>query len=367
MSDLPSPYLRARELLTNPRLLALASVLAFSVLLIVFLGKPLSPFFIALVIAYFLEGGVRRVRLYKDHRPLAVTVVYLLFLLAYVMALLGPLQLAARQALQLGRNAPAILEKLHRVALSWPAYLEGLVPLDRQEQLTALLAEKVRDAGEALIARSLAAIPEATTWAVYAFLVPLIVFFLLKDKERLLRGFMRLMPRERELVDRVWLEVEGKIANYVHGKVWEILIVGTVTAVVFFLLDFRYPAMLGLVSGLSVLIPFVGAIAVAVPVLVLGYAQWGAGPELGWLMLAYAVIQGVDGNILVPLIFSEAVKLHPLLILLGVVVFGSLWGFWGVFFAIPLATLAKSLLEVVLELRAQQESAAEGENPGVGR
>ena len=364
MSDLPSPYQRAHELLTNPRLLALVSVLAFSVLLIVFLGQPLLPFFIALVIAYFLEGGVRWVMRYKEHRPLAVTAVYLLFLLVYVMALLGPLQLAARQAMQLGRNAPAILEKLHEVALSWSAYLEGLVPPGRQEQLTALLAEKVRGAGEALLARSLAAIPEATTWAVYVFLVPLIVFFLLKDKERLLRGFMRLMPRERELVDRVWLEVQGKIANYVRGKIWEILIVGTVTTLVFFLLDFRYPAMLGMISGLSVLIPFVGAIAVALPVLVLGYAQWGAGAELGWLMLAYTVIQLVDGNILVPLIFSEAVKLHPLLILLGVVVFGSLWGFWGVFFAIPLATLAKSLLEVVLELRAQQRSAAGGESPG---
>ena len=63
-----------------------------------------------------------------------------------------------------------------------------------------------------------------------------------------------------------------------------------------------------------------------------------------YLMLAYGIIQGLDGNVLVPLLFSEAVKMHPVVIVLAVLVFGGLWGFWGVFFAIPLATLVKAIL-----------------------
>jgi putative permease len=144
--------------------------------------------------------------------------------------------------------------------------------------------------------------------------------------------------------------VEVKIGNYVRGKVWELLIVGSVTAGVFFLLGFAYAAIMGLFAGLSVLIPFVGAIGVAVPVLVLGYVQWGATADLAWLIGAYVAIQVVDGNILAPLIFSEAVKLHPIYILLGVVVFGSLFGFWGVFFAIPLATVAAATCNALLEM-----------------
>jgi putative permease len=77
------------------------------------------------------------------------------------------------------------------------------------------------------------------------------------------------------------------------------------------------------------------------------------GPDLAWLMGAYVVIQVLDGNVLAPLIFSEAVQLHPVFILLGVVVFGSLFGFWGVFFAIPLATLAKATVNALLELYDQ--------------
>lgn len=92
------------------------------------------------------------------------------------------------------------------------------------------------------------------------------------------------------------------------------------------------------------IIPYIGAVAVTFPVAFAGYGQWGWGPDFAWFMVAYAVIQGLDGNLLVPLLFSEAVNLHPVAIILAVLVFGGLWGFWGVFFAIPLATLVKALL-----------------------
>jgi len=61
-------------------------------------------------------------------------------------------------------------------------------------------------------------------------------------------------------------------------------------------------------------------------------------------MIAYGIIQALDGNLLVPLLFSEAVNLHPVTIIIAVILFGGLWGFWGVFFAIPLATLVKAIL-----------------------
>ena len=63
-------------------------------------------------------------------------------------------------------------------------------------------------------------------------------------------------------------------------------------------------------------------------------------------MISYFVIQFLDGNVLVPILFSEAVNLHPIAIIVAILVFGGLWGFWGVFFAIPLATLVKALINV---------------------
>jgi putative permease len=62
------------------------------------------------------------------------------------------------------------------------------------------------------------------------------------------------------------------------------------------------------------------------------------------LFAVYVVIQGLDGNVLVPLLFSEAVNLHPVAIILAILFFGGIWGLWGVFFAIPLATLIKAII-----------------------
>ena len=96
--------------------------------------------------------------------------------------------------------------------------------------------------------------------------------------------------------------------------------------------------------GLSVVLPYIGAVVVTLPVLLIGFFQWGFGTELAILTVVYLVIQALDGNVLVPVLFSEAVKLHPVAIILSILVFGGLWGVWGVFFAIPLATLVKAII-----------------------
>ena len=97
--------------------------------------------------------------------------------------------------------------------------------------------------------------------------------------------------------------------------------------------------------GVSVLIPYIGAAVVTIPIAFVAFFQWGWGWEFGQVMIAYAIIQALDGNVLVPLLFSEALNLHPVAIIVAILVFGGLWGFWGVFFAIPLATLVQAVLK----------------------
>ena len=142
----------------------------------------------------------------------------------------------------------------------------------------------------------------------------------------------------------VWREVDAQIGNYVRGKVLEILIVWIVTYVVFELLDLQFAMLLSMIVGFSVLIPYIGAAVVTIPVALVALFQFGFSAELAWVLVAYAVIQALDGNVLVPVLFSEVVSLHPVAIIVAVLVFGGLWGFWGVFFAIPLATLVNAVL-----------------------
>ena len=87
-----------------------------------------------------------------------------------------------------------------------------------------------------------------------------------------------------------------------------------------------------------------GAFVVTIPVVGVALFQFGLGTEFWSCFAVYLIIQALDGNLLVPVLFSEAVNLHPLVIILSVVIFGGLWGFWGVFFAIPLATLIKAVV-----------------------
>jgi putative permease len=198
--------------------------------------------------------------------------------------------------------------------------------------------------GQQILTLSLASIPGIITLLVYLILVPLLVFFFLKDKDTIVAWLSGFLPEERTLASSVWAEMDQQLGNYVRGKFWEILIVGSVTYVTFVVLDLKYSILLAVLVGISVLVPYLGAAVVTIPVAVVAYFQFGWGSDFAMVLIAYGIIQAIDGNVLVPLLFSEVVNLHPVAIIVSVLVFGGLWGFWGVFFAIPLATLVNAVL-----------------------
>ncbi len=159
-----------------------------------------------------------------------------------------------------------------------------------------------------------------------------------------LNSLRQFLPNDRRMAKQVGSEMNQQIMNYIRGKLIEIIIIGAASTVAFIALGLNYPVLLGVLVGLSVLVPYVGATIVTLPVLLVALFQFGTSAEFGYVMLAYGIIQALDGNLLVPLLFSEAVNLHPVTIIIAVILFGGLWGFWGVFFAIPLATLVKAVL-----------------------
>ncbi|HDL08711.1 MAG TPA: AI-2E family transporter, partial [Desulfobacteraceae bacterium] len=129
-----------------------------------------------------------------------------------------------------------------------------------------------------------------------------------------------------------------------RGKFWEILFVGVVSYAAFHMLGLQFAMLNGFLAGLSVLVPYVGVTVVFFPIALMGYFQFGWSSEFLYVVLAYLIIQILDGNLLAPLLLSEVVNLHPIAIIVAVLVFGGLWGFLGVFFAIPLATLVQAIL-----------------------
>ena len=215
------------------------------------------------------------------------------------------------------------------------------------EQISVLIANvraEVGLMGQHILSFSIARLGTVVIIAIYAVLVPLMVFFALKDKQLLLAWAGKFVPSKSELSFQVWREVDVKIANYIRGKFVEISIVWVTSYIVFAVMDLNYSLLLSFLVGLSVIVPFVGAVAVTVPIALIAFFQWGLSANFWWLLLIYQVIQILDGNVLVPLLFSEVVNLHPLAIVVAVLFFGGIWGLWGVFFAIPLATLVQAVL-----------------------
>ena len=156
-------------------------------------------------------------------------------------------------------------------------------------------------------------------------LVPILVFFFLKDREVLLNSIARLLPPQRPMMLQIWNEVNLQCANYVRGKAVEILIVGGATYIAFKLLGMPYAALLSLLVGLSVVIPYIGAAVVTIPVAVIALFAFGWGSQFIWVMVIYGVIQALDGNVLVPILFSEVNNLHPVAIIVAVLFFGGIW------------------------------------------
>lgn len=328
---------------SDPHAVSLVAILLFGFVTIYFFGHLLAPLLVAIVVAYLLEWPVAQLRRFGVPRTLGVITVILLFLGLMLIALFGLIPTIWTQVGNLINDIPNMYSGLQKFIALLPERYPELANLQIVEAIATNAKNKVLGMGESVVKGSLASLISLATLAVYLILVPLLVFFLLKDKEEMLRIASGLLPKNRNLANKVWHEMNQQISNYIRGKVLEILIVGGVSYITFAILDLRYSALLAVAVGLSVLIPYIGAAAVTVPVAIVALFQWGISPEFYTLLIAYGIIQALDGNVLVPVLFSEAVNLHPVAIIVAVLVFGGLWGFWGVFFAIPLATLVKAV------------------------
>lgn len=332
-----------RRYFSDPQAVILAFLLLLAATVLLFFGRMLAPLLTAIIIAYLLEGPISWMERHGLRRIIGVSLVLVLFILLVLVASLAVFPRLWSQVGDLFKELPLYIAQSQQALLNLPEHYPYITE-EQVRELAGAVRTQVGNLGQHVLAISLASVVNLITLLVYLVLVPFLAFFLLKDKVLILRWISLRLPRERRVARDLWRELDLQMGNYVRGKFWEILIVGGVSYFCFVLLKVDYALLLATLTGLSVLIPYVGAVVVTLPVLLIGYFQWGMGGELAWLLLTYAVIQGLDGNVLNPLLFARVVNLHPVAIIVAILVFGGLWGFWGIFFAIPLATLVNAVL-----------------------
>ncbi|WP_455203840.1 AI-2E family transporter [Kaarinaea lacus] len=329
---------------SDPQAVILLILLVTGFLIVIYMGGMLAPLLTSIVLAYMLEPVVLLLEKYRFPRLLSVAVVCILFFAIAMFLILWLIPLLSNQVTQLIQDLPKQVEQGRLALLRLPEMYPQIITEAQVNDVISATTGQIKSLGQSFLSFSLASIPVLFALVIYLFLVPLLIFFFLKDKAMILGWMQRYLPKQRGLAAKVWEEMDQQIGNYVRGKITEIFIVGGVTYIVFVAMGLNYAMLLGVLVGLSVIIPFIGAALVTFPVAMIAYFQWGWSADFAYVLLAYGIIQALDGNVLVPLLFSEAVNLHPVAIIVAVLVFGGLWGLWGVFFAIPLATLVKAVL-----------------------
>ncbi|MDR9432986.1 MAG: AI-2E family transporter [Spiribacter sp.] len=342
--------------LSDPQVVGLAVLLIVGLAIVTFLGSMLVPVFASIVLAYLLEGLVRLLTQHGMGRKTAVLGVYLFFMVCLATTLLALLPTIVNQIIQLVENLPAMLEQGQQALLRLPErYPDYFSPDQVAALLDGIRREAIAYARNLASSFSLASVVMVVSLVVYAVLLPVLIFFFLWDKSKILGWTGRFLPRHHSLAISVWHEVDLQIGNYVRGKFIEVAIVWSGSYLTFLFLGLDFAMLLALLVGLSVIIPYVGAIVVTLPIAIVAYFQFGTSSEFMWILIAYAIIQAIDANVLVPLLFSEAVNLHPVAIIIAILIFGGIWGFWGVFFAIPLANLLQAIMNAWPRATAEVE------------
>jgi len=333
------------RILPNAQAVYLAIILFVSFVLIYSLSNLLMPVFASIVLAYLLEGIVGKIINLGLPRIKAVYLVFSCFMTCLGFLLFYLMPLVSQQALELIQNIPEIINRTQTLVLRLPELYPKLISENKVQQMTFAVQQELLTYAQNVLSLSAASVVGIVSAMIYLFLVPMMVFFFLKDKTLLINWFLQFMPKHRHLTVRVWEEVDTQIGNYVRGKFSEIFILWFVSFVTFACIGLNYAMLLAVLMGIQVIIPYIGATLITIPVLGVAYFQWGlSGDQFMCLVIAYSIIQALDGVILVPVLFSEAVNLHAIAIIVAILFFGGVWGFWGVFFAIPLATVVKAVL-----------------------
>jgi putative permease len=353
-----------RRSFSDPQVVILGLFLVVGFAIIIGLGKWLAPMFASIVIAYLLEALVSRLQKAGMPRLPAGIIIFVLFITVMLFLTFGLVPIVIKQLTALLQQFPNYITQGQELLKKLPEAYPQMISEEQIQIIITQLGQEMAVWGQQALTWSLASVASVIGLVVYLVLVPVLVFFLLKDKELMAGWISNYLPRERTLVNRVWTESEAQIANYVRGKVMEIFIVGSVTYITFIILDLEYAALLATIVGFSVLVPYIGAAVATIPIALIAFFQFGWGWDFGQVMIAYAIIQALDGNLLVPLMFSEVVNLHPVAIILAILLFGGLWGFWGIFFAIPLATFFKAVLYAWPRQQEEPEEPEDPEEPG---
>lgn len=313
----------------------------------------LFPFAIGALIAYLLAPLVDRIqrvlprtgRLGNANRVISVLIVYLVAIALVVVFALTAGSMAVNETLALIDNLPSYAEQVRDESQYWNELYEDSVPPNVQAQIESNLDQAGSVAGTAARTALLATV--GTVGRVIGLiaglaLLPLWLFYVLKDQGRAFDFFYRLWPVGVQNDIREIIRMSDRVLGaYIRGQIFLGIVVGFVTWISLFIFDIPYAAALGVLAGIFELVPILGPwlsfIAAAIVVL-------ATDPDKIWIVaLIFLAIQQLENTLLVPKIQGDAVDLNPAIIMVLLVVGGAIFGLLGVIIIVPVAAILRDV------------------------
>lgn len=328
-----------KRFFSNEESVYFAILLIFSFFFIILFGNVLLPVIISIVIAFLLNGFMTTLIKYNLSQKLSLSITLIVFF-GFYLSLFMALPSIGTEINNLLQNLPIIVSSFQQNLIEMNNYFSE----EEIDQIFANLSNQISVLLSSALGQLAGTVSLMFNAILYAIMIPLMVFFFLKDKSILLPIASIILPKENGFMQSVFAEMNDQLFNYVTGKFIEMLLVASASYILFAFLGLPYAVLIAILVGLSVIIPIFGAILVTIPVVLIGLYEWGLSENFYWLLGFYLLIQILDGNVLVPILFSTRNNLHPVVIIIAVLFFGGIWGFWGLFFAIPLATFVKAII-----------------------
>lgn len=317
--------------------------------LVSLLNAMLMPFIAGMILAYLADPLANKFQQWGMKRPLAVASVFLVLLLVLALSLLILIPLIVQQIKQLGEAIPGVFVWVENVlapqVLEWTGY-DLRTELDNVQ---ATLAENWRDAG-GYLAQALGQIGRSgmafVTWATYVALIPVVTFYLLLDWNRLLASIADLIPRH-------WLNDASRLARrcddvlsaFLRGQLLVMLCLGVIYAVGLTLMGLNFGLLIGVISGLVSIVPFLGFIVGLGVALIVALFQFDTWWALLGVLAVFSIGQVAESVVLQPKLLGDKIGLHPVAVIFAVLAGGNLFGFTGVLLALPAAAVIMVLLK----------------------
>ena len=264
-----------KKIFSNEETLVFSLLLLGAFFVLFFLGGILTPFLISIIFAYLLVGMQTRLESFGISTIIAFLITYSFFLLlgAALIVWLGPLVYQQLQSITL--EVPKWLNSFIVFAQDIPEKYPDLVSSDQITSFLESLSGQISTLSQNFVKAGITGIQNTVTVAINLILLPILVFFFLFDRKEIISGLLSILPSARKMLKKIWLEMDGQLSNYARGKAIEIVIVGSAAAILFLYFDLEYVALLSVLVGFSVLISFLGAFVVTLPVALLGLLQFG--------------------------------------------------------------------------------------------